>query len=137
MENSLVPEGQSASDARRKALTGAIIALSVFCGLSLLSRLEPTVYLFVVGGGLVFPLIWGVFARDFGTMGFTRRNLGRAGLWGLSAGLLCCLYNVLTASEVPPPPMLGLQLVVGIPIALLVITPYPGVLFQGLAPTQI
>jgi len=77
MENTLVSEGRSTQDARRKALTEAIIALSAFCGLSLLSRLVTPLFLFVVGGGLLFPLIWGVFTKDWGTMGSRVVTLGK------------------------------------------------------------
>jgi hypothetical protein len=58
MENSLVSEGRSTQEARRKALTEAIIALSAFCGLSLLSRLVAPLFLLVVSSRLLFPLVW-------------------------------------------------------------------------------
>jgi membrane protease YdiL (CAAX protease family) len=131
MKDSVVSEEEGNRNAKRQALIQAVIALLVFCGLSLLSRFAAPVYLLVVGSGLFFPLIWGVCTKDWGTMGFTRRNLGRAVLWGLASGLLCGLYNVLTASKVPPPPMLGLQLVIGIPIVLLVISPFQEFFFRA------
>jgi membrane protease YdiL (CAAX protease family) len=131
MGNTLIPNGISSQSAKRRALIEAGIALLAFYGLSLLSRFAAAIYLLVVASGLFFPLIWGVFSKDWKTMGFTRRNLGRAVLWGLAAGLLCCLYNVLTATKVPPPAMLGLQLVIGIPIALLVISPFQEFFFRG------
>jgi membrane protease YdiL (CAAX protease family) len=131
MMDSVVSEGKGDQSAKRKVLIQAVIALLVFCGLSLLSRFVAPVYLFVVGSGLFLPLVWGVFTKDWGTMGFTRRNLGKAVLWGLAAGLLCYLYTVLTAAKTPPPPMLGLQLAIGIPIALLVISPFQEFFFRG------
>jgi membrane protease YdiL (CAAX protease family) len=131
MKDSVVLEEKGNQNTKQKAFIQAIIALLVFCSLSFLSRFAAPVYLLVMGSGLFFPLIWGTFTKEWGTMGFTRRNLGRAMLWGLAAGLLSYLYNVLTASKVPSPPMLGLQLVIGIPIAFLVISPFQEFFFRG------
>jgi membrane protease YdiL (CAAX protease family) len=131
MEAPLAPQEKSVRDVKRKALTEAVIALLAFYGLSLLSRFAAPVYMLVVASGLFFPLLWGAFTKQWGWMGFTRRNLGRAVLWGLAAGLLCFLYTVGTASKVPPPPMLGLQLAIGIPIALLVMSPFQEFFFRG------
>jgi membrane protease YdiL (CAAX protease family) len=130
MENSPVPEGQGPQNARRKALTEAIIALSVFYGLSLLSRLVTPVFLLVVGGGILFPLIWGVFTRDWKSMGFTRRNTGQALIWGAGSGILLMVVIWFT-TEHKLAPFFALQLIVGIPIWLLIMSPFQEFFFRG------
>ena len=130
MENSLVPEGRSTQDARRNALTEAFIALSAFYGLSLLSRLVTPVFLLVVGGGLLFPLIWGLFSKDWGSMGFTRRNIGQALIWGAGSGALLMVVIWFT-TEHKLAPFFALQLIVGIPIWLLIMSPFQEFFFRG------
>jgi membrane protease YdiL (CAAX protease family) len=130
MESPPVPEGQSPQNARRKALTEAVIALSVFYGLSLLSRLVAPVFLLVVGGGILFPLIWGVFAKDWKSMGFTRRNTGQALIWGAGSGILLMAVIWFT-TEHKLAPFFALQLIVGIPIWLLIMSPFQEFFFRG------
>jgi len=130
MENSPIPESQTTQAARRKALTEAIIALSAFYVLSLLSRLVTPVFLLVVGGGLLFPLIWGVFTKDWKTMGFTRRNIGPALVWGAGSGILLMIVIWFT-TEHKLAPFFGLQLIVGIPIWLLIMSPFQEFFFRG------
>lgn len=88
MENSFAQSELGIQHSKRKALTEAVIAFLAFCGLSLLSRLVALIFLFVVGSGLFFPIIWGLFTKDWKTMGFTRRNMGQALLWGVGSGVL-------------------------------------------------
>ena len=130
METSHVPESQTTQDAKRKALAEAIIALSAFCGLSLLSRLVTPVFLLVVGAGLFFPLVWGVFTRDWRTMGFTRRNVGPALIWGAGSGILLMVVIWFT-TEHKLAPFFELQLIVGIPIWLLIMSPFQEFFFRG------
>jgi membrane protease YdiL (CAAX protease family) len=127
MENSLVPKSQHA---KRKALAEAVVALGLFCGLSLLSRLVPLLFVLVVGGGLFFPLIWGMFTKDWRTMGFTRRNLGRSLMWGVGSGMFLMLVIWFT-TEHRLAPFFGLQLIVGIPIWLLIMSPFQEFFFRG------
>ena len=130
METSPVPESQTTQDAKRKALTEAIVALSAFCGLSLLSRLVTPVFLLVVGVGLFFPLVWGVFTRDWRTMGFTRRNIGQALIWGAGSGILLMVVIWFT-TEHKLAPFFELQLIVGILIWLLIMSPFQEFFFRG------
>lgn len=113
-----------------KALAEAIIALLAFCGLSLLSRLAAPLFLFVVGGGLFFPLLWGMFTKDWETMGFTRRNMGQALLWGVGSGVLLMAVIWFT-TEHKLAPFFALQLIVGIPIWLLIMSPFQEFFFRG------
>jgi membrane protease YdiL (CAAX protease family) len=130
MENSPGSERQTTQDAKRRALTEAIIALLAFCGLSLLSRLITPVFLLVVGVGLCFPLVWGVFTRDWRTMGFTRRNIGPALIWGAGSGILLMVVIWFT-TEHKLAPFFALQLIVGIPIWLLIMSPFQEFFFRG------
>ena len=127
MENLLDAESRNA---KRQALAEAVTALVAFCGLSLLSRLVPLLFLLVVGGGLFFPLIWGVFTKDWKSMGFTRRNLGLGLLWGAGGGLLLMVVIWYT-TEHRLAPFFGLQLIVGIPVWLLIMSPFQEFFFRG------
>jgi membrane protease YdiL (CAAX protease family) len=127
MENSFVPKRQNT---QHKALAEALIALGAFCGLSLLSRLVPLLFLLVVGGGLFFPLTWGMFTKDWKTMGFTRRNIGQSLIWGGGSGMLLMVVIWFT-TEHRLTPFFGLQLIVGIPVWLLIMSPFQEFLFRG------
>ena len=130
MEKPLVPKRENAQDAKRKALTEAIIALLAFYGLSLLSRLVAPLLLLVVGSGLLFPLVWGMLTKDWKTMGFTRRNIGQALIWGAGSGILLMVVIWFT-TEHKLAPFLALQLIVGIPIWLLIMSPFQEFFFRG------
>jgi membrane protease YdiL (CAAX protease family) len=127
VESPLVAESQRA---RRKALAEAVIALLAFCGLSLASRLVVPLFLLVVGGGLFFPLVWGMYARDWRTMGFTRRNMGPGLIWGAGSGLLLMAVIWFT-TEHRLAPFFGLQLIVGFPVWLLIMSPFQEFFFRG------
>jgi len=130
MESTLIPEGQRTPKAKRRAFTEAIIALSAFCGLSLLSRLFAPVLLLVVAAGLLFPLCWGVFTKDWRTMGFTRRNIGQALLWGAGTGALL-MVAVWFTTEHKLAPFFALQLIAGIPMWVLIMAPFQEFFFRG------
>ena len=121
---------QKTQDTKRRALAEAIIVLAVFYGLSFLSRSVAPVFLLVVGSGLFFPLIWGVFTKDWRTMGFTRQNLGQALIWGTGSGLLLMIVIWFT-TEHKLAPFFALQLIVGIPIWLLIMSPFQEFFFRG------
>ena len=124
------PTAKSEHNARRKALTEAVIAFLGFCGLSLLSRLYAPLLLLVVASGLGFPLLWGILTRDWKTMGFTRRNVGQALIWGAGSGALLMVIIWFT-TEHKLAPFFGLQLVVGIPLWLLIMSPFQEFFFRG------
>jgi membrane protease YdiL (CAAX protease family) len=120
----------SLQGAKRKSLTEALIALAVFCGLSGLSRLFPPVWSLVPISGIAFPLLWGWRRREWARMGFTRRNLGRASLWGLGAGLLLLAIEWFT-TEHKTVPLFRVQLAVATPIWLLIMSPFQEFFFRG------
>ena len=116
--------------ANRKAFIEAITALLSYCVLSLLSRLVAPLFLLVVGSGLFFPLIWGILTKDWKTMGFTRRNIGQALFWGVGSGALLMVVIWFT-TEHKLAPFYVLQLIVGIPIWLLIMSPFQEFFFRG------
>ena len=116
----------------QRHLIEAVIAYAAFCGLSVLSRFVPLVFLLVVVGGIAFPLVWAKLTRDWAAIGFTRRNLRQALLWGVGAGLVFTLYIYISLPEEPSfTPMLVLQLAVGIPLWLLIMSPFQEFFFRG------
>jgi membrane protease YdiL (CAAX protease family) len=121
---------QITQGAHRKPLTEALIALAAFCGLSGLSRLFPPVWALVPLSGIAFPLLWAWRTREWTRTGFTRRNLGRALLWGLGAGLLLLAIEWFT-TEHKPAPLFWIQLAVAIPIWLLIMSPFQEFFFRG------
>jgi len=116
----------------QRHLIEAAIAYVAFCGVSLLSRFVPPVFLLVPVSGIAFPLIWAKITRSWTSIGFTRQNLGQALLWGVGAGLVSGLYTFLMFREEQSfPPMLGLQLAIGIPIWILIMSPFQEFFFRG------
>jgi membrane protease YdiL (CAAX protease family) len=130
VENSIVRTERDTQQANRKAFIEAITVLLAYYGLSLLSRLVAPLFLLVVGSGLFFPLIWGILTKDWKTMGFTRRNIGQALFWGVGSGALLMVVIWFT-TEHKLAPFYVLQLIVGIPIWLLIMSPFQEFFFRG------
>ena len=130
MNNQLNSKDQIPQATKRKSLTEALIALVAFCGLSALSRLFPPVWALVLINGMAFPLLWAWRTRDWARMGFTRRNLGPALLWGLGAGLLLLAVEWFT-TEHKTAPFFWLQLAVATPIWILIMSPFQEFFFRG------
>lgn len=120
-------------EAHRHLLEATIIYVA-FLGFSLLGRLIQPVFLLVMVTGIAFPLVWALLTRDWTAIGFTRRNWKQALLWGtgMGSGLLCLAYIVLTSmGKRPPQDTLGLQLLIGIPFSILVVSPFQEFFFRG------
>jgi membrane protease YdiL (CAAX protease family) len=130
MDNPITQTVRAVQPKKNKVLAEATITLFVFCGISLLSRLVTPLFLLVIGGGLFFPLLWGIFTKDWKTMGFTNHNFGQALLWGLGSGILVMVVIWFT-TEHKLAPFFVLQLVVGIPIWLLIMSPFQEFFFRG------
>jgi len=114
----------------RRSLVQAAVVFTLYCLLSLASRFIPILFVLVVGVGLWFPLIWGLCTKDWKRMGFTRRNIGPALLWGLGTGLV--LMGVIWfTTEHKLAPFFALQLIVGVPIWLLIMSPFQEFFFRG------
>jgi len=130
VSNQLHSEEQISQRNKRKPLAEALIALVAFCGLSVLSRFVPAVFLLVVVSGIAFPLVWARLTKDWAAVGFTRRRLGQALLWGLGIGLLLAVVAWFT-TEHKTAPFFLLQLAVGIPIWILIMSPFQEFFFRG------
>ncbi|MDV3222268.1 CPBP family intramembrane glutamic endopeptidase [Intrasporangium sp.] len=111
----------------------ALLAYAVFSGLSLLSRFVAPVFLLVVVSGIAIPLLWARRTRDWAAIGFTRRNVRPALAWGLAAGAVGAAVTVLMAriDPFPEPVLPGAQLIVGIPLWLLIMSPFQEFFFRG------
>ena len=105
-------------------------AYAAFCALGLVSRAVPVAFLAFVAFGLAFPLWWG--RRDPAALGFTRRRLGQALAWGAVAGIGWALYTYAAfraGSSLPP--FWPLQVVIGLPVWLLILSPFQEFFFRG------
>jgi membrane protease YdiL (CAAX protease family) len=129
-EGSTMTGGQEILPNKRQALIEAVIALLSFCVISLVSRVIPVVFLLVVGGGLLFPIVWGVFTKSWGVMGFTRRHVGRALIWGAGSGIMLMVVIWFTTDH-KLAPFFFLQLIVGIPAWILIMSPFQEFFFRG------
>lgn len=81
--------------------------------------------------GLLAPLAWGMATGRWSEMGFTGHRLPGAVVWGLGTGLVSCLIGYLTVSERSLTSDAGRQLAVGIPMWLLLASPFQEFLFRG------
>ena len=115
-----------------RSITEAAVAFISFCALSFSSRFVPAIFLLTVISGITFPLIWAKLTRSWASIGFTRTNIRQALMWGAGAGMVTIVYIFLVfGGEQLFPPMLGLQLTIGIPIWVLVMSPFQEFLFRG------
>jgi membrane protease YdiL (CAAX protease family) len=115
-------------------LPEATIAYGVFFAFSLLGRLIPDVFYLVMLTGIAFPLVWGTTTHNWAAIGFSRRNWKQAVLWGtgIGAGLGGLAYMALTGQgRQLPPDTSVLQLIIGILLSFLVISPFQEFFFRG------
>ncbi len=108
-------------------LTGYLL----FCGLSWLSRSFYPLFALVVLVGMGLPLIWAWRTGRWMAMGFTRRKPSVALLWGLIAGGVSGLVGLTVLQHHTIPSGLVQQLLIGVPMWVLVISPFQEFLFRG------
>ena len=108
-----------------------IIGFTVFCGISQLSRLYYPLFGLVVMAGIAFPLAWGGFTKNWKALGFSRQNLGKALFWGVCAGIVSSLAGLAVLQKRAFVSDLGQQLLIGIPLWILVISPFQEFFFRG------
>jgi membrane protease YdiL (CAAX protease family) len=113
------------------SLIQAIIAYLIFCGISLLSQIAIPIISIVVIVGIFLPIIWGKFQNNWVEMGFISRNIGSSILWAIIAGIIASIIAVLVLSKRSIPPDLILQLAIGIPIWVLLASPFQEFFFRG------
>lgn len=83
-----------------------------------------------VAYGVGFPLWWG--RRDPAGLGFTRHRLGQALGWGAVAGIGWALYTYAAfGAGSSPPPLWPIQVVIGLPVWLLILSPFQEFFFRG------
>jgi len=108
-----------------------IIGFTVFCGISQLSRLYYPLFVLVVIAGIALPLAWGGFTKNWKAIGFSRQNLGKALFWGICAGIVSSLAGLAVLQDRAFVRDLGQQLLIGIPLWILVISPFQEFFFRG------
>jgi membrane protease YdiL (CAAX protease family) len=114
----------------------AIVVFVIFCGLSLLSQVTYPVFGVVTIIGIAFPLLWGKKTGKLAGMGFTKQNVKSAWVWGLIGGILTSIIGIAVLPELSSPSQLGLQLVIGVPIWVLVASPFQEFFFRGWLQTR-
>lgn len=115
-----------------RPLIEALIGYGIFCGLGLLSRFLPVVFILFVAYGILFPLIWVWGTRSWRSQGFSRHNPLSALLIGAIAGVIWAAYTILFfRQDNSLPPFWGLQVVIAFPIWLLVMSPFQEFFFRG------
>jgi membrane protease YdiL (CAAX protease family) len=124
-------KGTSGKDNNGSRLLAIIVGYVVFCGLSQLSRVVYPFFGLVVLIGIALPLVWGRFTGEWSLMGFSRRNLGEALLWGIGAGMVSSIVGLLILEEQLAAGNLLQQLLIGVPFWLLVISPFQEFFFRG------
>jgi membrane protease YdiL (CAAX protease family) len=124
-------KGTSGKDNNGSRLLAIIVGYVVFCGLSQLSRVVYPFFGLVVLIGIALPLVWGRFTGEWSLMGFSRRNLGEALLWGIGAGVVSSIVGLLILEEQLAASNLLQQLLIGVPLWLLVISPFQEFFFRG------
>jgi membrane protease YdiL (CAAX protease family) len=114
----------------------ALIGSLGFCILSSLGYLTSLGTQLMVLAGLALPLVWGWRTGEWEAMGFSRRNLGAALAWGVAGGLVTSAIGIAVVREWMVPERLGLELAVGIPLWLLVASPFQEFFFRGWLQTR-
>lgn len=118
----------------RRVLLGVILVYVVYYGLTILSRfIQPMSYL-VYLTGIAFPLVSARAAGDWTAIGFTRRNWKQALLWGTATGLALLLLVYIGAKTLgtqSTAEAIRGQLLIGIPLSFMVISPFQEFLFRG------
>jgi membrane protease YdiL (CAAX protease family) len=116
----------------RHSLVEALIGYGIFCALGLVSRFIPVAFVLFVAYGIVFPLVWAGLTHNWNALGFSRRHLSSALIWGVVAGVIWAVYTyIFFRQDSPLPPLWGLQVAIAFPIWLLVMSPFQEFFFRG------
>lgn len=121
----------------RKDFIIVLIFYAIFCFISFLSRYIPSIFVLVIAFGLFFPLIWAKYTKSWDSLGFTRQNILQAIIWGTGTGLIIMVYTFIVFGNGQQVPMLQLQLLVGIPVWFLIMSPFQEFFFRGLMQPKI
>ena len=86
----------------KRVLIEAIISTIIFCIISYLSRFIVLLFGLVVVFGIAFPLIWAKVKKDWASIGFTKKSLGKAFIWGAGSGAVIFIYLFSMVSKACP-----------------------------------
>ena len=119
-------------DIHRRALVEALIGYGVFGVLGLISRFVPVVFVLFVAYGILFPIMWAWITHSWRALGFSKRNLTSALIFGGVAGVIWAAYTtIFFRQDSPLPPLWGLQVAIAFPIWLFVMSPFQEFFFRG------
>jgi len=130
----MIADGHETSKVRksRRNTFLALVVSLVFFGLSILSRRIYSLFGLVVLMGIGFPLAWDGITRKWQSLVFFKRNVWKSLAWGIGAGVISSLIGLCVLRDLAIPSNLGQQLLIGIPLWLLVISPFQEFFFRGL-----
>lgn len=109
----------------------SLIVGLVFFIISIFSRSVYSLFSLVVVIGIGFPLAWDSLSKEWLSLGFFKRNVKKSLVWGIGTGIISSLIGLSVIRGITLPSDLGLQLLIGIPLWLLVISPFQELFFRG------
>ncbi len=115
----------------RSNIVLVVVGWSAFFGLSILSRRIYSLFGLVVLVGIGLPLAWDGITNDWQSLVFFKRRVWKSLAWGIGAGVISSLIGFSVLSDLAIPDNLGQQLLIGIPLWLLVISPFQEFFFRG------
>jgi len=123
----------------KRDLTEAAAGTAVFFIISYLSRFMLPLFGLVVILGIAFPLIWAKVKKDWPSIGFTRRSMGKAFIWGFVSGAVIFIYLIFDGFRSMPAftEMLALKLAVNIPAWIIIVAPFQEFFFRGWLQTKL
>ena len=117
-------------NSRRNTFLALVVSL-VFFGLSIISRRIYSLFGLVVLMGIGFPIAWDRNSRESHSLIFSKRNAWKSLAWGIGAGVISSLIGLSVLRDLVFPSNLGQQLLIGVPLWLLVISPFQEFFFRG------
>jgi membrane protease YdiL (CAAX protease family) len=108
-----------------------VAGLALFCGLSQLGRTTTPLFSAAVVLGIVQPMAWAWAAGSWAAMGFARRHMRKGIAWGIAAGVVSSLVGLSVLDRSWGAQALGRQVLIGVPLWLLVISPFQEFFFRG------
>jgi len=122
----------------KRDLIEALIGTAILCIMSYLSRFIIPLFGLVVVTGIAFPLIWAKVKKDWASIGFTRKSIGRAFIWGFVSGAVIFIYLLFDGFKSMPvfTDMLTIKLAVNIPAWILIVAPFQEFFFRGWLQTK-
>jgi membrane protease YdiL (CAAX protease family) len=109
-----------------------LVAASLYVAFSLLARRVYPLFGVVVAIGLVSPVLWTITAGSLAGLGFRRPSSASPLCWALTAGVASSLLGLIVLDGIRVPRDLGKQLLVGLPLWVLIISPFQEFFFRGL-----